>query len=106
MSSAAEQWVEEVARTTRPDTIHWCDGSDAENQQLIQLLVSKGELTKLNDKVLPNSYLSRSDKSDVARTERLTFIVADKPEQVGPTNNWMSREDAQARVWPLFEGCM
>jgi phosphoenolpyruvate carboxykinase (GTP) len=106
VSSAAEQWVEEVARTTRPDTIHWCDGSDAENQQLIQLLVSKGELTKLNEKALPNSYLSRSDKSDVARTERLTFIVADKPEQVGPTNNWMSREDAQSRVWPLFDGCM
>ncbi len=106
MASAAEQWVEEVARTTRPDNIEWCDGSDAENERLIHLLLSRGELTKLNEKVHPNSYLSRSDPSDVARTERLTFIVTDKQEQVGPTNNWMSREDARSRVWPLFEGAM
>ncbi|HVA24607.1 MAG TPA: phosphoenolpyruvate carboxykinase (GTP) [Chloroflexota bacterium] len=106
MASAVEQWVDEVARTTRPDSIYWCDGSDAENERLTQLLLSNHELTKLNEKALPNSYLYRSDPSDVARTERLTFIVADKPEQVGPTNNWMSREDAQSKVWPLFEGSM
>jgi phosphoenolpyruvate carboxykinase (GTP) len=106
VASAVEQWVEEVARTTRPDNIHWCDGSDAETERLTQLLLSKRELTKLNEKVHPNSYLSRSDPSDVARTERLTFIVTDNAEQVGPTNNWMSRDDAQSRVWPLFNGCM
>ncbi|HLG69638.1 MAG TPA: phosphoenolpyruvate carboxykinase (GTP) [Chloroflexota bacterium] len=106
MASAVEQWVDEVARTTQPDSIYWCDGSDAENERLINELISKGELIKLNEKTFPNSYLSRSDPSDVARTERLTFIVTDKPEDVGPTNNWMSREDAQSRVWPLFKGCM
>ena len=106
MASAVEQWVDEVARTTRPDNIYWCDGSEAENERLTQLLLSNHELTKLNENALPNSYLYRSDPSDVARTERLTFIVTDRPEQVGPTNNWMSREDAQAKVWPLFEGSM
>jgi len=106
VASAVEQWVDEVARTTRPDNIYWCDGSEAETERLTQLLLSNHELTKLNENALPNSYLYRSDPSDVARTERLTFIVTDRPEQVGPTNNWMSREDAQAKVWPLFEGSM
>ena len=106
MSSPVEQWVDEIARYTRPDSIHWCDGSDQENERLTQLLLDQGEFTRLNEQVHPNSYLYRSDPSDVARTERLTFIVTEKPEDVGPTNNWMSREDAEARVWPLFEGCM
>ena len=106
MSSPVEQWVEDIARYTRPDSIHWCDGSDQENERLTQLLLDKGEFTKLNEQVHPNSYLYRSDRSDVARTERLTFIVTDKPEDVGPTNNWMSPQDAQARVWPLFDRCM
>lgn len=106
MASAVEQWVDEVARTTRPDSIYWCDGSDAENERLTQQLLSQGELIKLNEQAYPNSYLSRSDPSDVARTERLTFIVTDKPEDVGPTNNWMSPADAQSKVWPLFQGCM
>jgi len=106
VASAAEQWVDEVARTTRPDNIHWCDGSEAEKQRLTEHLLAAGDFIKLNEQVHPNSYLSRSDPSDVARTERLTYIVTDRPEDVGPTNNWMSREDAQSKVWPLFDGCM
>jgi phosphoenolpyruvate carboxykinase (GTP) len=106
VASAVEQWVDEVARTTRPDSIHWCDGSEAERQHLTEQLVNAGEFTKLNEKVHPNSYLYRSDPSDVARTESLTYIVTEKPEDVGPTNNWMSREDAKSRVWKLFDGCM
>jgi phosphoenolpyruvate carboxykinase (GTP) len=106
VASAVEQWVDEIARVTRPDTIHWCDGSDAETERLTQLLLSEREFIKLNESVHPNSYLFRSDPSDVARTERLTFIVTDKQEDVGPTNNWMSRQDAKSRVWPLFEGSM
>ena len=106
MASAIEQWVEEVARTTRPHNICWCDGSEAENERLTNELVTSGELIKLNQTAYPNCHLSRSDPSDVARTERLTYIVGDKPENVGPTNNFMSREDAERQVWPLFRNCM
>jgi phosphoenolpyruvate carboxykinase (GTP) len=42
----------------------------------------------------------------VARTEHLTFIASRKQEDAGPTNNWMSPQDAQQRVWPLFDGAM
>src|SRR5438309_10177919 len=95
VASAVEQWVDEIARTTRPDDIHWCDGSAAESERLTQVLLSKGDFIKLNETVHPNSYLSRSDPSDVARTERLTFIVTDKQEEVGPTNNWMANQEAK-----------
>ncbi len=34
--AALNRWVESVANLTQPDSIHWCDGSDDENAQLIE----------------------------------------------------------------------
>jgi phosphoenolpyruvate carboxykinase (GTP) len=42
----------------------------------------------------------------VARTEHLTFIASRRQEDAGPTNNWMSPDQARSRVGPLFEGVM
>ncbi|MDP2660719.1 MAG: phosphoenolpyruvate carboxykinase (GTP), partial [Dehalococcoidia bacterium] len=81
-------------------------GSDEENDRLIDRMLSDGTLLRLNEKAHPNSYLHRSHPQDVARTEHLTFIVTDRAEDVGPTNNWMSQADAQERVWPVFKGAM
>ena len=106
MASSVEQWVEEVSRTTRPKRIVWCDGSEAENERLVGEMVDSGTLVRLNERAHPGCYLHRSNPSDVARTEHLTFICADSPDDVGPTNNWMSREDTLERVWPLFDGAM
>ncbi|GAC1319768.1 MAG: phosphoenolpyruvate carboxykinase (GTP) [Chloroflexota bacterium] len=106
MTSSVEQWVDEVARTTRPDAVVWCDGSEAENDRLIHQMVSDGTLIRLNEKLLPNSFLHRSNPQDVARTEHLTFICTDDAEDAGPTNNWMSPAEAQERVWPLFNRSM
>jgi phosphoenolpyruvate carboxykinase (GTP) len=106
MTSSAEQWVGKVSRTTHPDRVVWCDGSDAENDRLTDQMVSHGTLVRLNGHKLPNSFLHRSNPQDVARTEHLTFICSRDPADAGPTNNWMSPEDAHARVWPLFNDCM
>jgi phosphoenolpyruvate carboxykinase (GTP) len=106
MSSSVEQWVEDVARTTRPKKIVWCDGSEAENERLIGEMVADGTLLRLNEDAHPGSYLHRSNPQDVARVEHLTFICSERPEDAGPNNNWMSKEDAQERVWPLFDGAM
>lgn len=102
----AERWVEEVAKTTRPDRIVWCDGSPAENDRLVEEMVAEGTLTRLHAREAPGSTLHRSHPSDVARTEHLTFIASRRQEDAGPTNNWMSPADARARVGPLFEGVM
>jgi phosphoenolpyruvate carboxykinase (GTP) len=105
-NKALRRWVEETALVTKPDQIVWCDGSEEENSRLIALMLGTGDLIQLNPQTYPNCYLHRSNPTDVARTEHLTFICTDDKEAVGPTNNWMSPEDAKQKVWPLFEGAM
>ena len=84
----------------------WCDGSDAENARLVEAMLADGTLIALNRQQAPGCTLHRSHPSDVARTEHLTFISSRRPEDAGPTNNWMSPDEARARVGPLFEGVM
>jgi phosphoenolpyruvate carboxykinase (GTP) len=102
----AESWVDEVARRTRPARVAWCDGSEAENNRLVSAMIADGTLIRLNPREAPGCTLHRSHPSDVARTEHLTFIASRDKADAGPNNNWMSPEDAQARVAPLFEGAM
>src|SRR5437762_1052501 len=99
-------WVDEVARTTQPDQIVWCNGSEEENRRLIELMLKTGDLLELNQETNPGCYLHRSSPSDVARTEHLTFICSEQKDDAGPTNNWMSPKEAEERVWPLFRGAM
>jgi phosphoenolpyruvate carboxykinase (GTP) len=106
VSSSVEEWVDTVSRTTRPDNVVWCDGSTAENDRLIDEMVSSGTLIRLNNERLPNCFLHRSDPHDVARTEHLTFICSEDSEDAGPTNNWMSPTEANERIWPLFNNSM
>jgi phosphoenolpyruvate carboxykinase (GTP) len=102
----AERWVDEVARTTKPARVVWCDGSDGENQRLIDEMVADATLQSLDPQAAPGSYLHRSHPSDVARTEHLTFICSRERVDAGPTNNWMAPADGKARVAPLFDGVM
>src|SRR5690606_8542140 len=99
-------WVEKVAQLTKPDSIHWCTGSDAENEALIAAMLRSGELIKLNPETHPNCYLHRSDPSDVARVEHLTFVCTRSREDAGPNNNWLDPEQAHRKIDGLFEGSM
>jgi phosphoenolpyruvate carboxykinase (GTP) len=98
--------VDDVARTTRPDRVVWCDGSEAENARLVEGMLADGTLVALNPERAPGCTLHRSHPTDVARTEHLTFIASRQKDDAGPTNNWMSPDEARARVGPLFEGVM
>jgi len=99
-------WVKEVAQLTRPDKIHWCDGSEEEYQGLVRLMLSTGDLVELNQKTHPGCYLHRSNPSDVARVEHLTFVCTHHTHDAGPNNNWMDPVDAKRLMHELFEGCM
>ena len=105
-TAALEAWVEECARLTRPDQIVWITGSEQEYEGLIANMLADGSMTRLNESAYPNSYLYRSDPTDVARTEELTYICTEREEDAGPNNNWMSPREAKEKVRPLFEGCM
>ena len=106
MPTPLEQWVEETAQLTRPKNIHWCDGSEEENQGLIEGMLDDGTLTALNREKYPNCYLHRSDPKDVARTEHLTFVCTREKEDAGPNNNWMAPAEARKKVGELFRGAM
>ncbi len=106
MNAALASWVDEIAALTKPSRIHWVDGSAEENERLIAEMLDTKVLHRLNPDRFPNCYLHRSDPTDVARTEHLTFICSRRQEDAGPTNNWMAPADARRRVGPLFEGAM
>jgi phosphoenolpyruvate carboxykinase (GTP) len=102
----AERWVESAAAGLCPSRVVWCDGSEEENDRLVEQMLADGTLTRLDPKAAPGCTLHRSHPSDVARTEHLTFIASASRDDAGPTNNWMSPGEARAKVGPLFDGVM
>lgn len=106
ISRNVANWVASVAELTQPDRIYWCEGSQSEFLRMRNELIASGELKELNQKTFPGCYLYRSDPTDVARVEHLTFVCTSNKEDAGPNNNWMAPVDAKAKMRGLFTGCM
>ena len=104
------QWVTQIAALTEAAAVRWCDGSQAEHDEITEQLVASGTLMKLNPELRPRSFLARSDAADVARVEDRTFICSEREEDAGPTNHWMApaamRELLQSGPAALFCGAM
>ncbi len=101
-----QNWVNDWKELCQPESVHWCDGSDKENQKLLDQMVATGMAVKLNESKRPNSYYFQSDPSDVARVENRTFICSAKKEDAGPTNNWMDPVEMKKILTEEYRGCM
>ncbi|MEM6562488.1 MAG: phosphoenolpyruvate carboxykinase domain-containing protein, partial [Planctomycetota bacterium] len=88
----------------RPDRVEFCDGSEAERDELYQRGVEEGVFIKLNQDKLPGCYLHRSDPNDVARVEKFTFICTPGEDDAGPTNNWWQDREAYTKLNACFDG--
>jgi phosphoenolpyruvate carboxykinase (GTP) len=99
-------WVEEMAKLCQPAAVHWCDGSEQENQRLCDLMAAHGAFTRLNEQKRPGCYLARSHASDVARVEDRTFICSRTREEAGPTNHWADPVEMKQKLLAMFAGSM
>ncbi len=61
-----------MAELTKPDRIHWVDGSEEENEKLCAQMVGSGTFIKLNQELWPGCYYA----GDVARVEDRTFLCS------------------------------
>ena len=98
------KWLEEMKELLTPDNVVWIDGSDEQREVLREEAVKLGELTKLNQDVLPGCYLHRTNPNDVARVEDRTFICSKTKENAGPTNNWCDPDEMYEKLYKIARG--
>jgi phosphoenolpyruvate carboxykinase (GTP) len=101
-----QAWVDEVAALTKPDSIHWCEGTPEEWVRITDDLVAAGTFVRLDETKKPNSFWCASDPTDVARVEDRTYICSVDEADSGPTNNWMEPSEMKSTMRALYEGSM
>ena len=99
-----KNWLQHWIDLCTPDKVVFFDGSEWMYNEIADQMVKTGAFIKLAKPA--NSYMARSDKSDVARVEERTYICSEKEEDAGPTNHWKAPAEMKAEFNELFKGCM
>ncbi len=105
-NAEVKDWVDSVAKITKPKEIVWINGSQQESDKLNEQLVKEGIFIPLNSEKYPGCYLSRSHSSDVARVENRTYICSKSEADAGPTNNWAEPKQMYDKLYSLLDGSM
>ncbi|WP_414123218.1 phosphoenolpyruvate carboxykinase (GTP) [Corynebacterium nuruki] len=100
------RWIAESVELFQPERVVFVDGSREEWDRLTSELVEAGTIVRLNEEKRPNSFLARSNPSDVARVESRTFICSEKQEGAGPTNNWAPPAAMKEEMSGHYKGAM
>jgi phosphoenolpyruvate carboxykinase (GTP) len=108
------EYVKEKAALCQPDRIQLCNGTEKENDTLLNLLYKEGAIRPI--KKLDNCWLALTDPNDVARVESRTVIstanvltTIPKPKdgfpeppqnniknlKISALGNWMKPEDLE-----------
>ena len=102
-----QAWVEEIAALTKPDQVHWCDGSAEEYDELAQGLVDarhlRAALRRQAPELLPGAVGPRRRG---ARRGPHVHLLARPRRTPGPTNNWRAPDEMRETLDELFDGCM
>ncbi|XP_049725578.1 phosphoenolpyruvate carboxykinase, cytosolic [GTP] isoform X2 [Elephas maximus indicus] len=112
LPSAVREFVESSTTLCQPDHIHICDGSEEENQRLLECMEGEGVIKRL--KKYDNCWLALTDPRDVARIESKTVIITHEQRDTVPIpktglsqlGRWMSEEDFEKAFSARFPGCM
>lgn len=99
-----KQWIREVADLCQPADIYVCNGTREEYNLMIDQLIKNGIAIPLKKR--PDSFLFRSDPSDVARVEDRTYISTRFKDDAGPTNNWIHPEELKKTMLDFYKGSM
>ena len=105
-SPVVQAFVQQAAALCMPLRIHVCTGTNAEHQDLLDVLEATGTITKLDQELRPGCYAARSDPKDVARSMADTYICSALQKDAGPTNNWMDPDVMRKALDESFKGSM
>lgn len=110
-----KDFIADKVELCSPQNLHICDGSELENQHLINKLIESGTAMKLENPKLDNCFAVRTNPADVARVESKTLICTkDRNETIptpkdgikGQVGQWSDPDEMDAKLQKLFTNCM
>ena len=105
-NKALLSWIDEMAALTTPDKIVWVTEGEKQIEALKEEAVATGLMERLNEEKLPGCLLHRTKPNDVARVEARTFICTTEKEMVGPSNDWVEKDEMYVGLRSLARGGM
>ena len=83
---ALRDWVEETAKLTQPERIHWCTGTDSERNELTQLMLGTGDLIEPDDGIVAigsgGPYALSAARALASNTELDARAIAERAMQI------------------------